>query len=122
MFQHGWNVEAIGAMVSAGLIAKCDNLVLRLIQEFGGVGTDVAESLQGDTRLLWLATQMRKKLKREDADAPAGCFLAAFDTIVLDGLAGDAGGIEAVVFFPLIANPGHFTPGGAHVGRGNVLV
>jgi hypothetical protein len=41
---------------------------------------------------------------------------------VLDRLAGDAGGVEAVKFFPLIANPGHLAPGRAHVGGGNVFV
>src|SRR6185369_642909 len=72
--------------------------------------------------LLRLAAEVGKKLEGENADAAAGGFLTTFDAVVLDGLAGDAGGVEAVIFLPLITHPGHFAPGGAHVRRGNVLI
>ena len=102
------------------MVADGDDLVLRFVEELGGVRADVAEALEGDAGLLGLAVQVAEELEGEDADAAAGGFFAAFDAVVLDGLAGDAGGVEAVVFFPLVANPGHFAPGGAHVGGGDV--
>ena len=40
-------------------------------------------------------------------DAAAGRFFAPFDAVVLDRLAGNAGRVEAVIFFLLVANPGH---------------
>src|SRR5439155_24138665 len=107
---------------AASLIAHGEDLVLRCVQELGGVRADVAEALQGDPRLLRLAPQVRKKLEGDDAHAAASRVLAAFDAVMLDRLAGDAGLIEAVILFPLIANPGHLAPRSAHVGGGNVLV
>ena len=112
----------LGLDNSAGLVADGDDLVLRLVEELGGVRADIAKALQGDARLLRLAVEMREQLEGENADAAAGRFFAALDAIVLDRLARDAGGIEAVIFFPLVANPGHLAPGGAHVGGRNVVV
>ena len=69
-----------------------------------------------------LRSEPPEHLERENADAAAGRFLAARDAVVLDRLAGDDAGVEAVVLVVLVHDPGHLAVVGAHVGGGDVGV
>ena len=114
---------SIPSRMSDGAIGVGDGEDLApLSEEAGRVAADIAVTLDREGRAGDRPLEPREQLAGDERQAEARGGLAARRAVELDGLAGDAGRVEAVELGVLVHDPRHHLGVGAHVGGGDVLV
>ena len=114
--EEGGHVQALGPAHRPGLAGHGHHPRTHPIQSLRRKAAHVAEALEDHPGALQLPTQhLRPGLPRAEGHAHARGGLAALTAPQLDGLAGDAGGLVAVLAAVLIHHPGHGLGIGVHV-------
>jgi len=122
VLDEGGDVDAVGVVEAAVVLGDADDGVALFVEELGGVGADVAESLNDDAGAVDGHAELLHGLVADDGDAAACGFFASAGAAEVDGLAGDDGvdGL-AHVHGVGVHDPGHGLFVGAHVGSGDVF-
>src|SRR5215469_5237449 len=121
--QQRLNVNAVLVKEASADFGYADDFVSGVVHELGGIGADIAESLNDHSGAVTVDIELAASFVADDHHAAAGGFAASAGAANVDGLSGYHGGDGlAHVHGVGVHHPGHDLFIGVDVGGGNVFL